>query len=132
MKYKKTDLDIKKEITLETFKSYLKAHVKIVNKGKWNHLENIVDDLQEIIDSDSYGPFTKNVYDMKMIYETLLDKIKDETDFDNVMDNWKIYYLNKQKHNTSCLNGLNSKKVTAFINTTFKQKIEGYITHIND
>jgi len=126
MKHKKTDPDIKKEITLETFKSYLKIHVKDISETKWNHLENVVNDIQEILDSDSYGPFTKNVYDMKMIYETLLNKIKDKTVFDNdSLDSWKLYYILKNKPKETDVKPLNYRKVQTFINLTFEPKIIG-------
>ena len=128
MKYKKTDLDIKKKITLETFKSYLEIYVKDISENRWNHLKNIVDDLEEILDYGVYGPFPKDLYEMKMVYETLLNKIKDKTVFDDRgLEFWETYYLNKNRPNGNNKEPLNSRKIKMFINNTFKKKISGYI-----
>lgn len=121
------------KIDLESFKSYLETSNRSLAETSWNHLGNMITDMQAILDYGNYGPYPKDIFDMKIIYENIIEEIQNGTVFDNdSLDDWKIYYLNKNNGKSMSGKRLTSKKVSLFLKTGLKPKIEKYIESVRN
>ena len=121
------------KIDLESFMSYLETSNRSLAETSWNHLGNMIKDMQAILDYGNYGPYPKDIFDMKIIYENIIEEIQNGTVFDgDSLDDWKIYYLNKNNGKSMSGKRLTSKKVSLFLKTGLKPKIEKYIESVRN
>ena len=123
--YKLTDDELEK-ITLESFKLYLHNNKKTVAESRWDHIRNIIEDIEHIQVYEKEG-FYHEISTMKSIYSSIIEEMRQGTIFDDKsLETWKTYCLNK--HNGEEKNGkrLNSRKIDDFLKT-FRPKIKSYI-----
>ena len=124
--YKFTDDELK-NITFESFKSYIQDNKKTVTESRWDHTRSMIEDIELILKYEKKEYYSDDISYMKSIYDSIIEEMRQGTIFDGKsLEAWKTYYQNKHNGEEKNGKGLNSRKIDDFLKT-LRPKIKSYI-----